>query len=387
MNLTPPLRFLAMAAAMVSAFATQTNAQDPASILACEQFNAAVAEIDGAFVVSGLQAEETNLIDIGDFDPPVPNSITRLQFVSADAPQLTLPMGTITRTLGVGLDTSPSFLERQNITFLVLGSDGGAAEAFDFFNDTYSLEPDASLGIACGFCLTSDSGFFNGNPIEDGVVTFFDGDTQIGQATGPDFSFLAQPGETITRVDFADLRFAYDFQVAFCPDVTPELPPVVEQDPTEAALDFEDVSGWMVINGNSDIGASDVASSGQTSLEVEGAGYSVIQSPELSTADLLPGATEVSVDLFIGSNQPNRYWVGAVQFYVHAPSAHLFNAYVGQIELTGLAQDEFSTLTFDLPQFISQRLNGSFDDVQLRFALNVNRGSGPYFFDNIQFAE
>jgi len=130
-----------------------------------------------------------------------------------------------------------------------------------------------------------------------------------------------------------------------------------------------------------------VASSGQTSLEVEGAGYSVIQSPELSTADLLPGATEVSVDLFIGSNQPNRYWVGAVQFYVHAPSAHLFNAYVGQIELTGLAQDEFSTLTFDLPQFISQRLNGSFDDVQLRFALNVNRGSGPYFFDNIQFAE
>ena len=228
MTLTQPLRFLAMAAAMVSAFATQTNAQDPASILACEQFNAAVAEIDGAFVVSGLQAEETNLIDIGDFEPPVPNSTTRLQFVSADTPQLTLPMGTITRTSGLAFATSPDFLERQNITFLVLGSDGGAAEAFNFFNETYSLEPDASLGIACGFCLTSDSGFFNESPIEDGVVTFFDGDTQIGQATGPDFSFLAQPGETITRVDFADLRFAYDFQVAFCPDVTPELPPVVE---------------------------------------------------------------------------------------------------------------------------------------------------------------
>ena len=143
----------------------------------------------------------------------------------------------------------------------------------------------------------------------------------------------------------------------------------------------------MVINGNSDIGASDVASSGQTSLEVEGAGYSVVESPELSTNDLPLGITEVSIDLFVGSNQPNPFWIGALQFFVHAPSANLYNAYVGQIELTGIAQDEFTTLTFDLPAHIASALEGSHDDLQLRYALNVNQGSGPYYLDNIQFGE
>ena len=157
--------------------------------------------------------------------------------------------------------------------------------------------------------------------------------------------------------------------------------------PAQAILDFEDISGFTVINGNSELSASDVASSGASSLEVEANGFTVVQSPELSTADLPAATNSVSVDLFVGSNQPNPFWIGAIQFYVHAPSANIFNAYVGQIELTGITQDEFTTLTFDLPSRIANALAGSHDDVQLRYALNVNRGSGPYFLDNIQFGE
>jgi len=373
MNLTPPLYFLAIAVALLSSHVTQVYAQAPDSTSGCEEFTAAI-EAMGDATIQTVTADEV-------FTPEVVEQIEEIE------------EGLVT----VQTDAFSAVIDLS-------------------IDQIVSLEPNSELGDVCGICFSVVGGiepyvpFFLlfPRPLEDliapPVAEVFDGDTSIGFVRPPvdsregdsdEFSFIAGPGETITRVElragvnlpginngvveftFADFSFAVK-------------PPVSQQDPlspAEAILDFEDVSGFTVINGSSDIRASDVASSGQTSLEVEGAGYSVIQSPELSTADLLPGATEVSVDLFIGSNQPNRYWVGAVQFYVHAPSAHLFNAYVGQIELTGLAQDEFSTLTFDLPQFISQRLNGSFDDVQLRFALNVNRGSGPYFFDNIQFAE
>ena len=368
MNLTPPLYFLAIAVALLSSHVTQVYAQAPDSTAGCEEFTAAI-EAMGDATIQTVTVDEV-------FTPEVVEQIEEIE------------EGLVT----VQTDAFSAVIDLS-------------------IDQVVSLEPNSELGDVCGFCFSVVSGFepfvpfvlLFPTPLEDIIAPVraevFDGDTSIGFVRPPvdsregdsnEFSFIAGPGEKITRVElraglnstFVEFTFA-DFSFAF-------KPPVSQQDPlspAEAILDFEDVSGFTVINGSSDIRASDVASSGQTSLEVEGAGYSVIQSPELSTADLLPGATEVSVDLFIGSNQPNRYWVGAVQFYVHAPSAHLFNAYVGQIELTGLAQDEFSTLTFDLPQFISQRLNGSFDDVQLRFALNVNRGSGPYFFDNIQFAE
>lgn len=220
MNLTRPLFYLAVAAAIVSSFATQAYAQNPATILECEQFNAAVAEKEGAFVVSGIQAEEAiRLNEPGDFPPPIDNINAFIFTLTTvpDTPQLTLPMGTLTQE---GLLPAVDFVAGRQFTVLARDINGQSAEAIlgpdlpgIYDPDEYSLRPDPTLGRAYGFCLTTEF------PSNNFVVSYYDGDTLIGQTSG-EVSFFAQPGETITRIDFQN-AIIFDLQVAFCPD-TPE---------------------------------------------------------------------------------------------------------------------------------------------------------------------
>jgi hypothetical protein len=221
MYLTRPFYFLAIAVAIASLFPTQAQAQDPATVATCEAFNAAVAEMEGAFVVSGITAEETTSPPIEDFETPINNNgfFINLQTVPMEVPQLTLPMGTL--TIEGSLPAVPFGTINNQFTVLRRGFDGNSAEAIIGpvigTHTEYSLRPDPSLGRACGFCLTTDF------PIDEFVVSYFDGDTLIGQSSGSDYSFFAGPGETITRIDFAGF-LVYDLQVAFCPDVVePEL--------------------------------------------------------------------------------------------------------------------------------------------------------------------
>jgi len=99
--------------------------------------------------------------------------------------------------------------------------------------------PDPELGTAFGFCV-SGAGFSNEG---GGLVVFgasspgsidessvFDGEEVIAQFEFPgsldpaSFTFIAEPGQTITRIGFFNV-LANDFQVGFC---EPE-PPVVEE--------------------------------------------------------------------------------------------------------------------------------------------------------------
>jgi len=220
MNLTRTLCFFAIAAAFVSSFATQTHAQNAANVAACEAFNAAVAEKEGAFVVSGILAEETT-------SPPFPTGvdltgiaiIQSFQTVAVDTPSITLPSGTLT---SIALPAG-DFSAGDTFTGIFAGADGFAKEAIIGSNGLgrateFSLTPDPALGTAYGFCLVSgrDGNSFLGSP--DDVVSIFDGDTLIGQVTGDDQSFFAAPGETITRIDFVG-ALVCDLQVAFCTDV------------------------------------------------------------------------------------------------------------------------------------------------------------------------
>ena len=53
----------------------------------------------------------------------------------------------------------------------------------------------------------------------------------------------------------------------------------------------------------------------------------------------------LSVDLFIPNNQPNQFYLGALQMF-SGPSVASFNQYIGQVELTGKPQNAYSTLRF-----------------------------------------
>jgi hypothetical protein len=93
----------------------------------------------------------------------------------------------------------------------------------------------------------------------------------------------------------------------------------------------------------------------------------------------------MSVDLYIGNEQPNPSWIGALQFYFHLPSAGIYSQFVSQIELTGLPRDRFTTLQIPIPANVAAALSESHDDFRIEFALNTNAGSGPYYLDNIRF--
>jgi len=166
-------------------------------------------------------------------------------------------------------------------------------------------------------------------------------------------------------------------------NVPPSSIDVEELTPFQSALSFEDPSEFEVVFGQGGFSGEDtIVSDGNGSLQLN-AGFTNVQTPQLSTSEFPEMPAEVTVDLWVGSDQPNPYWVGALQVYVHAPSANLYNQYLGQTELTGVAQDEFVPHTFDFPPYIAAALVGDVEDVQFRFVLNTNQNSGPYFIDNI----
>lgn len=254
MNLTRPLFYLAVAAAMVSSFATQACAQSAESVLACEQFNAAVAEKEGAFVVSGIQAEETVEVEVPDFAVPSNFEFTtfliRTSEFAFDTTELTLPSGTLTQQC---TDEAFEFRAGRAFTFLAQDINGNASEVILGTSGqgcVFSLVPDPALGTAYGFCVTS---VFPEMVFE---ASFFDGDTLIGQASGSDGSFFAQPGETITRIEFVALAI-FDIQVAFCTDTPPEDADEIVASVIESLIDLGDVADKDVVNAIKSLGQAE----------------------------------------------------------------------------------------------------------------------------------
>jgi hypothetical protein len=124
---------------------------------------------------------------------------------------------------------------------------------------------------------------------------------------------------------------------------------------------------------------------GNSSLQVEGTGYMIMTSTPMRTADITGETSTLKLDVFVPGNQPNPYWVGAVQMFAECPSAGASNIYLGQVELTGLPQNQYSALSFSLPTNVLNILNGNYSDFVFRITLNVNEGTPPTLVDNLRF--
>lgn len=128
-----------------------------------------------------------------------------------------------------------------------------------------------------------------------------------------------------------------------------------------------------------------------TALIVNGGGYTSIISRPFSTSDFQrlfgepTDSSRLSVYVRVPSDQPNPYWVGAMQAYISAPSANLYNAYLGQVELTEFPIDSFWKASFALPSQVLTMLGGDYNDVELKFALNVNQDVLPFSLDSVTF--
>ena len=98
-------------------------------------------------------------------------------------------------------------------------------------------------------------------------------------------------------------------------------------------LGFEDPKLWSSPAGPVTT-SSDDRTQGQKSLAVTPKGYVPYASSKI--ASLGPVSQVLSYDLKLPALQANPRWFGASQVFVSIPSRGVYNAFVGQVELTGL---------------------------------------------------
>jgi lysophospholipase L1-like esterase len=152
----------------------------------------------------------------------------------------------------------------------------------------------------------------------------------------------------------------------------------------EGVLGFEDPSTWAVTLGSMAAGATDpTATEGAASLAVHPSGFGVLTSQSFPVLSAITGP--VSYDLWVPSEQANSYWFGATQLYLNCPSRGVYNAFVGQAELTQLKTDRFHTIQFAIPDSTLGALDRGCTDLSFSIALNVPWNErGKYLLDNLQ---
>jgi hypothetical protein len=166
------------------------------------------------------------------------------------------------------------------------------------------------------------------------------------------------------------------FQITGVTDVTP----------IQRLMGFDDASMWSMLWSAGTLSNNFITKSqGSSSMQISGNGWQQFKSIDINTNELPSVTNRLLVDLFIGGNQTNLWWLGQIQLYINCPSANIYNQYVGLAELTNLPLDNFSTLGFTLPQNIMDVLNGNHTDLSISLSINTNSLTGPYYFDNMRF--
>lgn len=145
-------------------------------------------------------------------------------------------------------------------------------------------------------------------------------------------------------------------------------------------LGFESPSDWTVTGGSAT--SNDTRIQGQHSLAVTANGWTEILSTSLSSLGTVEAT--ISYKLQLPLAQPNPSWLGATQLYVDVPSRGIWNAYIGQRELTGMPLGSFQTISFQLSDAQLAALGGTYSDLRFKIVLNVPQGAGPYLLDDLR---
>lgn len=151
----------------------------------------------------------------------------------------------------------------------------------------------------------------------------------------------------------------------------------------DSVTGFEAAELWSLLNGTGTLASSEICTEGDASLHISGNGWQTIISEKVNTTDIAVNSDSISLDLFVGDRQRSSYWRGSVQISVHCPSANVYQDWIGSEQLNNLPVDEFSIVSFALPQRIKDVFNGNHEDLQFVISLNTVQGTGEYYIDNI----
>jgi len=153
---------------------------------------------------------------------------------------------------------------------------------------------------------------------------------------------------------------------------------------TAPVMDFDTLGKWSFTSNGTVVGLNSNHTQGTSSLEVKPHGYAPLVST--NQTDLGEVGTLALLDILLPTQQPNQFWYGAVQLYVSVPSLSIFNAYLGQVELTGLPLNKWQTIAFQLTPQLAAQLSGTYSDLTFTIALNVpDNQTASYLLDNLRF--
>lgn len=172
---------------------------------------------------------------------------------------------------------------------------------------------------------------------------------------------------------YSDVRSSFTAKLR--PDVT-----------TFALFDFEEPGGWMTTEGYS-IQKHGLALSGDYVAEFDSMGWTQIESREFATSEIPYLGQTLTVDVRVPPSLPNPYWGGALQAHLSCPSQGMWNAYIGQQNLTYLFTGRWNTVEFSLPYAVREVLMSDATDCRLSFSLNVHEGMSHWRLDRVGFAD
>jgi hypothetical protein len=151
-------------------------------------------------------------------------------------------------------------------------------------------------------------------------------------------------------------------------------------DDANSTLGFESVANWTARNG-AVLATSTNRTQGAFAVSVQTQGYTVLTSRLLGPLGQV--SQSISFDLGLPSTQASG-WAGATQLFVSIPSLNVYNAYVGQVELTGLPVGKYNRVAFRVPDDLLAKLRGTYYDATFSIVLNVPGGAqNPYLLDNL----
>jgi CubicO group peptidase (beta-lactamase class C family) len=147
---------------------------------------------------------------------------------------------------------------------------------------------------------------------------------------------------------------------------------------------FESSWEWSSPQATLDVLSSPTPTHGVGALAVPGIGFVRAVSRDFDTCEIMQPTPNLKLDVFIPPNQPNPSWLGTVAVEVECPAVSHYR-FVGPVNLTGKAQNQFHTLSFTLPADTVTLLDKGRDTCRFAITLNANANSGSWRFDKLRF--
>jgi hypothetical protein len=146
----------------------------------------------------------------------------------------------------------------------------------------------------------------------------------------------------------------------------------------DVVFGLEDPASWTASSGV--VSTSSVRSQGSAALALRDFSYSELFSPPLATL------SRVSSELFVDIRPPATPEWGLIQVFVTSPTLNLYNAWLGQALLGGLAANRFNQVAISVPPDVERALGQPYSDLQIKVVLNVPQASSDWVIDNLRFA-